>query len=221
MESFLQNVAGYYNDKLAIFGPTPKGVDWRDEETQNLRFAELTKIMIPEKNSSITDLGCGYGAYFRYLRSNGFTGKYEGVDVSEKMIREARQICADDKQCQFAIGDRPSQKADYICASGIFNVKLECDTPTWDHHVRNVIDLMAENAIKGIAFNCLTEYSDIDRLQSYLYYASPGTIMDYCARKHSRWIELAHDYGLFEFTVRMRFDRSQPHRILTSRHDGF
>lgn len=221
MGTFLSNVARYYDEKLAKFGPTPKGVDWRDEETQNLRFAELTKNMILDKDSSVSDLGCGYGAFFRYLRSSGFTGKYEGVDVSEKMIGEARRIFATDPQSQFVLGDRPSQKADYICASGIFNVKLECDTPTWDQHVRTVIDLMAENAIKGVAFNCLTEYSDIDRLQSYLYYASPGTIMDYCARNHSRWIELAHDYGLFEFTVRIRFDRSQPRQILTSPHDRF
>ena len=132
------------------------------------------------------------------------------------MIKKAQQILIGDGRCQLTHGDRPVRKADYVCASGIFNVKLDCDSDAWEKHIYAVIDLMVDNALKGIAFNCLTAYSDADRMLDQLHYVSPSKMLDYCARKYSRWIDLSHDYGLFEFTIRMRFDRGLPHRIIPS-----
>lgn len=219
MKITLQAVGEYYTEKVVAFGATAKGADWRDEQSQMLRFVELAKILESDKDASICDLGCGYGAFAHFLRSSGHVGDYEGVDVSDKMIGEARQILGGDERCLLTLGERPARKADYVCASGIFNVKLGADSVAWEQHIYDVIDVMVDSAAKGVAFNCLTAYSDADRMQDYLHYASPSKMLEYCARKHSRRIELVHDYGLFEFTIRMRFDRSQPHRILTSRHD--
>ncbi len=216
MKTALQAVGEYYTQKVAAFGATAKGADWRDEESQNLRFAQLAKILEADNDASVCDLGCGYGAFAGYLRSTGHVGEYEGVDVSEKMIGEARQLLVEYGNCRLTHGERPARKADYVCASGIFNVKLDADLVAWEQHVYDVIDLMVDSAVKGVAFNCLTAYSDADRMQDYLYYASPSKILEYCARKHGRWIELAHDYGLFEFTMRMRFVRGFPHRVGSS-----
>jgi SAM-dependent methyltransferase len=213
----LQAVAEYYTQKVVAFGATAKGADWRDEQSQNLRFAELAKILEGDKDASICDLGCGYGAFARFLRSSGHRGDYEGVDVSDKMIGNARQMLESDGRCLLTLGERPARKADYVCASGIFNVKLEADPVSWEQHIYEVVDLMAASAAKGVAFNCLTAYSDVDLMQDYLHYTSPSKMLEYCARKHSRWIELVHDYGLFEFTIRMKFDRGVPHRSTTSR----
>ena len=217
MKVTLQAVGEYYTRKVAAFGATAKGADWRDEESQNLRFAQLAKVLEGDNGASVCDVGCGYGAFAGDLRSIGHVGDYEGVDVSEKMIGEARQLLGADGNCRLTLGERPARKADYVCASGIFNVKLDADPVAWEQHVYDVIDVMVDSAVKGVAFNCLTAYSDADRMQDYLYYASPSKILDYCARKHGRWIELAHDYGLFEFTIRMRFDRGLPHRTVSSK----
>jgi len=216
MKMALQAVGEYYTQKVASFGATAKGADWRDEESQNLRFAQLAKVLEGDNDASVCDLGCGYGAFAGYLRSIGHVGDYEGVDVSEQMIREARQLLGGDKHCRLTLGECPARKADYVCASGIFNVKLGADSVAWVQHVYDVIDVMVDSAVKGVAFNCLTSYSDAGCMQDYLHYASPSKILEYCARKHSRWIELVHDYGLFEFTIRMRFDRDLPPRVLSS-----
>lgn len=216
MKITLQAVGEYYTQKVVAFGATAKGSDWRDEQSQMLRFVELAKILESDKDASICDLGCGYGAFARFLRSSGHVGDYEGVDVSDKMIGEARRILGGDERCLLTLGERPARKADYVCASGIFNVKLGADSVAWEQHIYDVIDVMADSATKGVAFNCLTAYSDADFMQDYLHYASPSKILEYCARKHSRWIELVHDYGLFEFTIRMRFDRDLPPRVLSS-----
>jgi SAM-dependent methyltransferase len=210
MKMALQAVGEYYTQKVASFGATAKGADWRDEESQNLRFAQLAKVLEGDNDASVCDLGCGYGAFAGYLRSIGHVGDYEGVDVSEQMIREAHQLLGGDKHCRLTLGECPARKADYVCASGIFNVKLGANSVAWERHVYDVIDVMVDSAVKGVAFNCLTSYSDADRMQDYLHYASPSKILEYCARKHSRWVELSHDYGLFEFTLRLRLDRSWP-----------
>jgi len=217
MKMTLQAIGEYYTQKVASFGATAKGADWRDEESQHLRFTQLAKVFEGDNDASVCDLGCGYGAFAGYLRSIGHVGDYEGVDVSEKMIGEARQLLGGDEHCRLTVGERPARKADYVCASGIFNVKLGADPVAWEQHVYDVIDVMVESAVKGIAFNCLTAYSDANRMQDYLHYASPSKMLEYCARKHGRWIELAHDYGLFEFTIRMRFNRGLPHRVISPR----
>lgn len=43
----------------------------------------------------------------------------------------------------------------------------------WTEYVLSTISMFAEHASEGFAFNCLTKYSDADRMQSYLYYADP------------------------------------------------
>ena len=69
-KDFLSAVASYYSEKLAQHGQTPQGADWNSEESQTLRFEQLTKVIIPGRPFSVNDLGCGYGALYDYLRNN-------------------------------------------------------------------------------------------------------------------------------------------------------
>ena len=57
----------YYTKKIKIFGPSPLGVDWRDEESQQLRFEQLYKI-VNLYNSSLNDIGCGYESTWILLK---------------------------------------------------------------------------------------------------------------------------------------------------------
>ncbi len=59
---------------------------------------------------------------------------------------------------------------------------------------------------KGFAFNCLTSYSDKERMREDLYYSDPCFLFDYCKRHFSKNVALLHDYGLYEFTVLVRKD---------------
>jgi SAM-dependent methyltransferase len=90
--NLLVDVAKYYTEKLAAYGDTPAGVDWNDEESQNLRFEQLCKIIDPKTPSfSLNDLGCGYGAQLDYLRDKYGTCSYLGVDISHEMIKAAER----------------------------------------------------------------------------------------------------------------------------------
>lgn len=44
----------------------------------------------PDRLRAVLDFGCGTSENLRYLRANGFAGRYLGVDVSGGMLRKAR-----------------------------------------------------------------------------------------------------------------------------------
>ena len=64
--------------------------------------------------------------------------------------------------------------------------------------------LLDGKSSRGFAFNCLTSYSDADKMRDDLYYADPCKLFDRCKRRYSRRVALLHDYGLWEFTILVR-----------------
>lgn len=197
----LAEVADYYSAKLAEHGETPRGVDWNGEESQVLRFAQLSKIISPSAGFSLNDLGCGYGSLFDYLKLNYRDFTYNGCDVSEGMINAAQAHYAPDANAHFAIASEPPVLANYGIASGIFNVRLGRSDVEWREYLEATLDVLDRTSQKGFSFNCLTSYSDKDKMRDYLYYADPCALFDLCKRRYSRHVALLHDYGLYEFTI--------------------
>ena len=197
----LTEVAEYYSSKLNQYGATPRGVDWNGEEGQMLRFEQLCKIVHGESPFSVNDLGCGYGAFFDFLAHRYELFSYSGIDVSEDMVRTAEQRYQDRKQACFMVANEPKQLADYGFASGIFNVRLDRSNDEWWSYLEATLDMLDRTSRLGFAFNCLTSYSDMDKMRGYLYYADPCMLFDLCKRRYSRNVALLHDYGLYEFTI--------------------
>lgn len=203
-DSVLEKVASYYSEKLAEHGQSARGVDWNGEESQMLRFEQLSKIISAHAAFSINDLGCGFGSYFSYLNSKFVDISYNGFDLSADMIAAARQRYAGNEKLSFIVSGEPLASADYGVASGIFNVRLDSTDDVWRAHINSTLDALHATSRKGFAFNCLTSYSDKEKRKDYLYYADPGELFDYCKRHFSRNIALLHDYGLYEFTILVR-----------------
>lgn len=200
----LCEVADYYSEKLVQHGETPRGVDWNGLESQTLRFEQLCKVITDSKSFSLNDLGCGYGALFEFLTSRYPTFSYLGVDVSENMIRAAEQRHLDNPQARFILADKPDNVADYGLASGIFNVRFNRTDAEWNDYIKDTLDVLDQTSRLGFAFNCLTSYSDLDKMRDNLYYADPCLLFDLCKRRYSRQVGLLHDYGLYEFTILVR-----------------
>lgn len=200
----LEDVAEYYAAMLAKHGETPRGVDWNGEESQMLRFSQLTKLIDSMDRFSVNDLGCGYGALFGYLTSRFQEFDYHGYDVSADMVRVAAQRYAAKRNARFLAASQPGENADYGIASGIFNVRLGHGDAEWRSHMEATLNVLNETSQKGFAFNCLTSYSDADKRRDYLYYADPCYVFDLCKRRYSRHVALLHDYGLYEFAVLVR-----------------
>jgi SAM-dependent methyltransferase len=200
----LTEVADYYSSKLAQHGETPQGVDWNGKEGQYLRFQKLDMIIEKNKPFSINDVGSGYGAFYDFLRERHPSFSYNGIDVSEDMIIAAKMRYQDQARVQFHVGSEPEQVADYGVASGIFNVRLGRSDSEWSTYIEDVLDTLDRTSRLGFAFNCLTSYSDVEKMRDYLYYANPCALFDLCKRRYSRNVALLHDYDLYEFTILVR-----------------
>lgn len=200
----LADVAQYYTAKLAEHGETPHGVDWNGEEGQTLRFEQLCKIVDTANHFSINDLGCGYGALYDFIVNKYDEPSYFGIDISEGMIKAAEQRYKDQPQVRFALSSEPNQVADFGVASGIFNVRMGRSDDEWRSYLEATLNVLNRTSRVGFAFNCLTSYSDNDKMRDYLYYADPCVLFDLCKRRYSRNVALLHDYDLYEFTILVR-----------------
>lgn len=200
----LSSVDNYYSAKIREYGQCARGVDWNGEDSQLLRFQQLLKVIEDKCDFSIVDLGCGYGALVDYLRKNFKNYRYVGIDISEEMIISAVSRYEQDESTEFHVSAISPTRVDYAVASGIFNVKLQNDENEWWSYLTNTLDQLNKTSDKGFSFNCLTVYSDVDKMRDYLYYADPCVLFDWCKRKYSRNVSLLHDYGLFEFTILVR-----------------
>ncbi len=205
-DEMLDAVRVYYSDKIVAHGATARGVDWNSAESQRVRFRELLRVCGDGPIGSLNDFGCGYGALHDFLGENGRLTDYRGFDVSAAMLEEARRLHPQIPSERFVQAIEELPAAGFTVASGIFNVKLNAPVEDWKGYVATTIDQLAARSRKGFAFNMLTSYSDRDRMRDDLYYGDPCFYFDLCKRKHSRWVSLLHDYGLYEFTIIVKLE---------------
>lgn len=205
--SIIAKVDAYYSEKIRTFGPVAKGVDWNGQESQNLRFQQILKVVEPKRcNFSLNDLGCGYGALLEYVIAEQIDCRYTGYDISLEMIASARNLWKNRKtkeEIRFIHGDL-NDCADFTVASGIFNVRQDITDSEWLEYIITVINKIDQFSACGFAFNMLTKYSDQEYMRNHLYYADPFFFFDYCKRNHSKKVALLHDYDLYEFTIIVR-----------------
>jgi SAM-dependent methyltransferase len=198
----------YFTEKLETFGATAKGVDYNGEQAQQIRFAELVKIIESVRPFSLIDYGCGYGAMFEFLQRRGWQFDYYGVDQIEKMVIAGRTKYEGFPNVHFTRDERELPVADYLVAAGIFNIKLDAPYEEWQEFICRTLRRMNTLCSKGFSFNMLTKYSDADRMAQRpdLFYGDPLVFFDVCKREFSRNVALLHDYGLYDFTILVRKD---------------
>jgi SAM-dependent methyltransferase len=202
----ISRVRAYYTGKINEHGATPRGVDWNSDAAQFTRFEQILSVADRKEPFRINDFGCGYGRLFERLCGDAQLIEYVGYDISPAMIAAARERYVDWPRVRFVDELYGVPVADYTVASGIFSVKGEASADNWRAYVLSTIDLLRSRSSRGFAFNMLTSYSDTDRMRPDLYYADPHEMFDYCRKRFSRNVALLHDYGIFEFTIRVRLD---------------
>lgn len=206
-EKINSDLKKFYGQNLQSFGNTAQGVGWKNQEAQQVRFEQLTKLFSTQATFSMNDLGCGVADFANYLFDKGFTNfTYTGYDVLEEMVKISAQKYQTRNNCSFVhINDATELNgADYTVASGIFNIRYAISDADWLSYILQTITQMDVRSRKGFAFNALTAYSDKEKMQDYLYYSDPLYLFDYCKKNFSRNVALLHDYYQYDFTIIVR-----------------
>lgn len=210
----LAPVAVLYDRRLKRFGARPEGVFWLDADGQRLRFEILSRIMEGAGESVIVnDLGCGYGAFFRFLKDRPVMedGLYLGYDISKSMVEKAKRL-NDDPRAKFVQGPIATWRADYSFASGTYNMRMDTDTGEWAEYVRASLVQLWSASERGLAFNMLADEDSIRRgkpRQDDLYYARSREYLDFCRRELSPHSILIDDYPLAEWTIAVSREPSE------------
>ncbi len=194
-----QNVVDHYEARLLRFGASARGMDWKDEASQRLRFAALCDVC-DLRGKSVHDVGSGAGHLLDYLIERGIDASYSGSDLSAKMVEAARRRHPDARfESRDLLRDPPEERFDVLLCSGLFHVKLDAADGVWWEFVRSMLRAMFDRCREAIAFNLMSD--QVDFRSEILFYASPADTLKFCQSELSRFTTLRHDYPLYEYTI--------------------
>ncbi len=192
----MSDIKNHYRELFKKHGYSAKSVQWSDKSTQFKRFEVLSQVT--EKIKSVIDVGCGFGDFYGYLKSRGFSGKYLGLDYVDEFIENATNAYKE-KNAKFSIFDLYNDELpdgfDYIILSGVFNNKKSDN----EEFMLRTIEKMYNACRKGVAFNAMSKY--VDYFDDDLYYSNPMAVFDYCKKKLTRKVTIRHDYLVKENSI--------------------
>ncbi len=200
----LAPIAALYTLRLRECGSQARGVYWKNEEGQRLRFEVLLGVIDLKDDAggiTINDLGCGYGAFFNFLADLPVMqgSRYIGYDICEEMVREAATRIRD-QRAAFTQSLMATREADYSFVSGTYNMKLDENDRDWSAYVEENLKQLWSMTRKGLAFNML-DLRTKDRKESDLFYADWKEFRDFCTKELSPNVEVMHNYPLDEWTM--------------------
>jgi SAM-dependent methyltransferase len=201
-ESRLERISTFMDRLLEREGESPSGVGWSDRENQETRFAQLLRLIEPDRRGfTVNDLGCGFADLYGFIRDRGLPMEaYRGYDLNQKMLDVAQDRVGDD--AELIRSDRLTGDADYSFACGIFNTRLDADEREWLDYMKSVVHDLDRHSRRGFAFNSLTSY--VDWREDHLFYGDPMELLRYCMEEISPRVALLHDYPLWEWTILVR-----------------
>lgn len=191
----------YYQSKLAEHGPGARGMDWKDESTQRLRFEVISRYIDYSRAPSILDVGCGAGEFLQFCRGQGRQIQYTGIDICPEMVAACRARFGEESAQVGTTSDLISQNRnfDYVIASGTFNAKLDVTEHEWRGYFHDNIVAMFELCSVAAIVNMMTCF--VDYRYDRLYYAHPDEIGDLAIRRMTRRFVIDHNYPLYEMTA--------------------
>ena len=188
------DISNFYNGLVNQYGYDPRACDYGRPESQQLKFQVLSEVL-PAGAKRVLDVGCGFGDYATFLRQCWGLLDYVGVDISPRMVSEARRLNPGlDIRCLNIFTQPLSQDFDVVNANGIFYL-LGDNAPTL---IEALITRMFALAKSAVAFNSLSSWATAKDAGEF--YADPLKIVEFCRTLTSR-VVLRHDYLQHDFTI--------------------
>lgn len=167
----VEKLIHYFDDSLRSFGPTARGVDWRDHDGHFGRLRWGINQLRLKPNDRVLDFGCGYGALYGLLLERGLDAvQYHGYDINETMLATARELFKDFSNATFSNEIPSGYLCDYSVAIGTFHVKADSSDAEFDSIVVESLRTMAKISQKGWIASFLCWPSADFRVKEHLRY---------------------------------------------------
>ena len=171
-----------YSNRFKKFGATPKGVFWKNTFTQDLRLEIMINVILSFKNiqnSTIFDIGCGYGRLFQKLQTHVLQKNfyYYGIDINNELINYCRSNFSG-KNVFFEKQSLSNKVADFKIMSGTFNLCTMDNISVWEKYLCSNLNSIWVNTKRAMIFNLLHKKSR--QILNGLYYTEKKWIKTYC-----------------------------------------
>jgi SAM-dependent methyltransferase len=168
-----RELLNFFNRHLRDFGDTPQAVRWTPEG-QLKRYKTFLTVTGDLSDKTVLDFGCGKGDFYGFLRDNGISVAYCGIDVNDNLIELARRKYP---QVKFMAVDIEEEvfnlRFDVVIAIGVFNLRIAGIEESTRHALKKLFRLCRES----LHANFLTYY--VPRRNVELFYVKPEEILPF------------------------------------------
>lgn len=186
-----KSILNHYTKLYEKYGDHPGSLGW-PKGKQKIRFQALSEIA-NLNNSSILDVGCGFGDYLNFLQKKKLKINYFGIDINPTFINLAKQKFPNGTFKTLDLQKTKIKKHfDWSFAIGITN---KCGSYKY---IEEILNEMFKISKKGIAMDFLSSYVDYKGKGDF--HSSPEKIFK-IAKKLSKRVIIRHDYLPYQFCV--------------------
>lgn len=187
-----------YEGRLRRFGYSPETLGWGKQGRQEIRFGVLTQPILESLDSSLLDVGCGFGDLYDYLVAHGWKGSYCGIDIVPGLLRVARERHPelDLRELDITASDLDLESYDFVVATGMFNARLKVGENL--KHIEHALLSMRRIAKVAICVDFMSTYVDYQHEEGW--HTDPAWALR-LGKKLSRRVMLRHDYMPYEFAL--------------------
>ena len=183
MRNVEATIARTYNKRFTKLGAVPEASLWFSKERQLVRFKLIADVVAqkrPKENFSITDIGCGYGAFVPYLfqrfPNEDFT--YTGFEIAEKPLNYCIKTYKR-SNVVFKMGNLPKRHSDFSIMSGTYNYAPVLSPKVWQAYLFKNLSQIWSYSRLGIIFN-LSVASEAKITSQNISYFSQENVMIFC-----------------------------------------
>lgn len=200
-----------YESLVTQHGDSPLSLGWGLKDRREIRFKYLLKPWTLN-NTSIMDIGCGFGDLYGYLTKNNLPNSYTGIDRVEKILEIAREKYPEGHFLLKDFLNEKLPKADYYFGSGILNDV--CEEP--EVRLNKVLKIFLDNSKLGFSLNFLSKSAKIK--YKHANYTDAGEVASIIGKFGNRYM-IDHSYMPFEFTLHYSKSHSFDLNLITFDQD--
>lgn len=181
-----QELLSFFDRHLRDHGDTPQAVRWTPAG-QRRRYEAFRGIIGKLEGKSLLDFGCGKGDFYGFLRDQGDTGAFCGVDVNPGLTALARRKYPEAEFLTLDIEEAPWQRRfDVVVACGVFNLRIGGIAASHRETIKALYDLCRES----LHLNFLTARTP--RQDVELFYVEPADLLRFSLEELSPRVTLSH-----------------------------